>query len=152
MEKKKPGFIHQPEYPGGPKELTKFLYAELRYPEAALSARVEGTVVVSYDVDHRGFVTDARVLQGIGHGCDEEACRVVRLLKFDVERNRGVKVVFHKKAQVRFKLPKLKPAPATVQVQYNYVAAPSPAAAEKKGESFSYTVKLAEAVGGKRDG
>jgi TonB family protein len=147
--KKKTTFLHQPEYAGGPKELTRFIYEHLRYPEAALTAGVEGTVLVDYDIDYKGNVIDARVLRGIGHGCDEEACRVVRLLKFGVGKNRGVRVVFHKKAQIRFKIPVKAPAspPGPVQVQYNYVttaapAAPKEPAAEPAGQTYSYTVKL----------
>ena len=146
-DKKKPHFIHQPEYPGGPKALTKFIYEHLRYPQPALEANVEGMVMVDYDIDHQGNVTSTRVLQGIGHGCDEEACRVVRLLKFDVPKNRGVKVVFHKKARIQFKKPAQQaaaPAPAQMQVSYTVTSAPPVAEKleEKKGETYSYTIQI----------
>jgi protein TonB len=95
MEKKPKHFLKQPEYPGGPKAMSKFIYENLRYPKPALEAGKEGVVLVEYDINHEGRVVDTRVLQSIGHGCDEEAERVVRLLKFDVGKNRGVKVVFH---------------------------------------------------------
>lgn len=142
-------FISQPEYPGGPKELTKFLYANLRYPSAALEANVEGTVLVEYDIDYQGKVVETRVLQSLGHGCDEEASRVVRLLKFDVGKNRGVKVLFHRKARIQFKKPVQKPVPAEqaqVRVNYNYtVATPTPVApaAEKPATTtYNYTINI----------
>ncbi len=147
-EKKPKHFIQQPEFPGGPKELTKFIYAQLRYPTAALEAKVEGTVLVEYDIDYKGNVVDTRVLQGLGFGCDEEASRVVRLLKFDVGRNRGVRVLFHKKAHIRFKLPVPAKTPAQpVQasgIQYNYVyTADTPAAEETpKPSVFTYTFPI----------
>ncbi|MBK9335808.1 MAG: energy transducer TonB [Lewinellaceae bacterium] len=150
-EKKPKHFIQQPEYPGGPKELTKFIYQHLRYPPEAVQGKIEGTVLLEYDIDYKGNVVDTRVLQGIGHGCDEEAARVVRLLKFAVGRNRGVRVLFHNKARIRFKLP----APAQVQknapqqpaqVQYNYVtttAAPAPDEQPKQpATTYSYTVSF----------
>lgn len=143
-DKKKTLFIHQPEYPGGPKALTKFIYDNLRYPETALEAGIEGTIVIDYDIDYQGNVTGTRVLQGIGHGCDEEACRVVRLLKFDVPKNRGMRVLFHKKAKIQFKKPVQQPA-AAGQMQVTYTMTPSPVAGnleEKKGETYSYTVQL----------
>ena len=145
-DKKKPLFIHQPEYAGGPKALTKFIYENLRYPQTALDAGVEGMVLVDYDIDYQGNVTATRVLQGIGHGCDEEACRVVRLLKFDVPKNRGVRVLFHKKARIQFKKPKQQPvAGGQAQMQVSYTMTTSPTVEkqeEKKGETYSYTIQF----------
>lgn len=145
-DKKKPLFIHQPEYPGGMKALTKFIYDNLRYPKEALENGVEGMVIVDYDIDFQGKVTATRVLQGIGYGCDEEACRVVKLLKFDVPKNRGVKVLFHKKARIQFKKPKQEKAPAaTAQMQVSYTLTPSPAVEnqeEKRGETYIYTIQF----------
>ena len=145
-DKKKPLFIHQPEYAGGPKALTKFIYENLRYPQTALETGVEGMVIVDYDIDYQGNVTATRVLQGLGHGCDEEACRVVRLLKFDVPKNRGLRVLFHKKARIQFKKPKQQP-PTVAQgaMQVTYTVTPSPAAekqAEKKKGTYNYTIQL----------
>ncbi len=148
-DKKKTKFVYQPEYPGGPKELTKFVYAQLRYPKDAFEAKVEGTVYLEYDIDHHGIVVGARVLKGLGHGCDEEAMRVAKLLKFDVARNRGIHVLFHQKLRVQFKMPKqlpAKPAPAptTMQVSYTVTTEKQPKEAEKpqKENTYSYTVKL----------
>ncbi|MCK6693769.1 MAG: energy transducer TonB [Thermoanaerobaculia bacterium] len=148
-EKKAKHFIQQPEYPGGPAALTKFIYANLRYPAAALEAKIEGTVLVEYDIDYKGNVVDTRVLQTLGFGCDEEAVRVVRLLKFAVGRNRGVKVLFHKKAHIRFKLPAPAnipvpaPQPATgMQVNYVYTTAKPEPAEQPKTNTYSYTVTL----------
>lgn len=145
-DKKKPLFIHQPEYPGGPKALTKFIYGQLRYPKEAFEAGIEGTVVVDYDIDYQGNVTATRVLQGIGHGCDEEACRVVRLLKFDVPKNRGLRVLFHKKARIQFKKPVQQPAaPVPVQMQVTYTvtsAQPVENQEDMKGETYSYTIQF----------
>lgn len=146
-DRKKTKFIHQPEYPGGPKELTRFIYENLRYPAAALEANAEGTVLVEYDIDYLGNVMTTKVLHSVGHGCDEEASRVVRLLKFDVPKNRGVHVVFHQKVRVQFKKPKPQPAPApNMQVSYTVSAAPKPAQVAsrkpKESQTYTYTVKL----------
>ncbi len=150
-EKRPKHFIQQPEFPGGPKELTKFIYQNLRYPAAAAAAKIEGTVYIEYDIDFKGNVVDTRVLQGLGHGCDEEACRVLRLLKFSVGRNRGVRVLFHKKANIKFKLPVPAKAPAPPQpgtvVQYTYQyttqkpAEPAPEP-EKPGATYAYTITI----------
>lgn len=147
-DKKKPVFIHQPEYEGGPKALSKFIYSNLRYPAQALESGVEGTVFVDYDIDYQGNVVATRVLQGIGGGCDEEACRVVRMLKFDVPKNRGLKVLFHKKARIQFKKPVQQPLQQTstqMQVQYSVTAsAPAAKAPEEKPApvTYHYTIQV----------
>lgn len=142
-EKKKKHFLAKPHFPGGDKALTQFLYSQLRYPAAALEAGVEGVVVVEYDIDYKGNVVATRVLQPLGHGCDEEACRVVRLLKFEVEKNRGVRVVFHQKARLQFKKPAVQQTATQAQLQMQYVLTPAtPAPVEEKQTTYTYTVQL----------
>ncbi len=149
-DKKKTTFIRQPEYPGGPKALTQFIYAQLRYPTAALETNTEGTVYVECDIDYKGNVIATRVLQGLGHGCDEEACRVIRLLKFDVPKNRNLKVTFHQKLRIQFKKPVQEEAVAPVTqtpMQVNYTVTPAlptagPAAEKPATEMYSYTIQF----------
>ncbi len=146
-DKKKTRFVYQPEYPGGPKELTKFIYTHLRYPKDAFEANVEGTVYLEYDIDHQGLIVATRILKGLGHGCDEEAVRVVKMLKFDVARNRGIHVLFHQKVRVQFKKPKEKPVkpPVQTQMQVSYTVTPTVPAKEaekKEAAVFNYTVTL----------
>lgn len=147
-DKKKTKFIYQPEFPGGPKELTKFVYSQLRYPKEAFDASVEGTVYLEYDIDHQGLVVGCRILKGIGYGCDEEAIRVAKLLKFDVARNRGVHVLFHQKLRVQFKKPKEKPVkqPLQTTMEVSYTLTPTtptkPAEPQPEKTTYSYTVNL----------
>lgn len=142
--KKSKDFLQQPVYPGGDKALTEFIYKNLKYPDAALEAGIEGIVMVEYDIDNKGKVVDTRVISGLGHGCDEEACRVLRLLKFDVGKNRGVRVVFHKKARIRFTKPVKQPTPQA-GFQANYIVTPSQPADQAPAPSsptYTYTIKL----------
>lgn len=149
-KEKKTLFIHQPQFKGGPKELTKFIYTNLRYPKEAFEADIEGTVYLEYDIDYLGNVVATRVIQGVGHGCDEEAVRIVKLMKFDVERNRGVHVLFHQKVKIQFKKPKQVAAPTPpapqVQMQVAYTltpSAPAPATEGKPAEvTYNYSVQL----------
>jgi TonB family protein len=76
----------------------------LRYPEAAHAAKVEGRVVISFVVDETGQVTRPSVLQGIGHGCDEEALRVVQLLRFEPGQKDGKVVPTKLALPINFKL------------------------------------------------
>jgi TonB family protein len=66
-----------PEFPGGTNAMTRYLNANLRYPAEAGDSGVEGTVIVSFEVAANGSISHARVLRGIGGGCDEEALRVI---------------------------------------------------------------------------
>ncbi len=75
-------FVEQmPSYKGGNDELLGFFAKNIRYPEIAKRAGIEGKVMVEFVVDKQGKVRNARVLKGIGAGCDEEALRVTGMMK-----------------------------------------------------------------------
>ena len=144
-EKKGKNFIKKPIYEGGPKALRQFISQHLSYPEEALKAKVEGTVVLKYSVGHHGKVVDAKIISGLGHGCDEEAIRLVKLLQFKVPKSRGVKVLFHKDIKIHFRLPKKKRAPAgkveAPSIQYTYTKTEKNKTQEEGGgEGYSYTI------------
>lgn len=146
-KKKDKHFIHKPMYEGGNKALRAFVGQHLRYPEAALAQKIEGTVHVEYDIDHKGDVVDARVIGGLGAGLDEEAMRVVRLLKFTVTKHRGVRVLFHNRIQVHFRLPKAQPAPPVEQplgFQYVYkVEQPEVKPGQQPpGSGYTFTINI----------
>ena len=100
----------------------KFLSENLKYPKDALENRIEGKVYLSYQVDQDGLVRDVEVRKGLGHGCDEEAVRVVSLMKFSPQKNRGSRVTIRRKLNITFKLPTppKKASPVKRTIQYNY--------------------------------
>jgi len=59
--------------------LIDFISRNLVYPEQAQTDDIEGTVYVRFSVSETGKVTNAKVLNQIGGGCDEEALRVVNM-------------------------------------------------------------------------
>ncbi len=134
-------FIKQPWYEGGPKAMKQFIAENLRYPEVALAQRVEGTVTVRFDIDHKGDVVDAKIVgHHLGHGCDEEAIRLVKSMQFKVEKPRGLRVIYHKTIQVHFNLPQ---QPVQVQLQYNLLEnkkAEKPKPESTGGYTISYTL------------
>jgi TonB family protein len=67
-----------PQFPGGEIALYRFLAENIRYPDEAKRKGIQGRVFVTFIVEVDGSVKEARVLLGIGGGCDEEAVRVVR--------------------------------------------------------------------------
>jgi protein TonB len=52
------------------------------YTEEARRARVEGRLRIELAVDDHGLVTNAKVLDGLGHGLDEAAVAAARELRF----------------------------------------------------------------------
>lgn len=69
-----------PEFPGGDKKRIDFLTENIKYPHKALESGVQGTVYVGFVVEKDGSINDAKVLRGIGKGCEEEALRVIRMM------------------------------------------------------------------------
>ena len=139
-EKKDKNFINKPRYPGGLKALRAFISQNLQYPLHALENKIEGTVYLNYTIDHRGKVIDARVISSLGHGCDTEATRLVKLLHFEVLKNRGVKVKFHKNIQIHFRLPKSKPNSHARAYQIHYVSSSESKKEEKKGGGYTISI------------
>jgi TonB family protein len=94
-----------PEYPGGEKALYQFLSDSIHYPDSAKLAGIQGKVYVSFIVNRDGSVTNARVLRGIGGGCDEEALRVIKLMpNWKPGQQRGKPVEVQYSLPVKFSL------------------------------------------------
>ena len=84
-----------PEFPGGDNKRIEFLTENIKYPQKARELGVQGTVYVGFVVEKDGSIKDAKVLRGIGKGCEDEALRVIRLMpkwKPGTQRRRPVRV------------------------------------------------------------
>ncbi|MBA9075647.1 energy transducer TonB [Rufibacter quisquiliarum] len=84
-----------PEFEGGMKKLMDFVGRNLRYPRAAQSQGVEGTVVTSFVVSPTGELTDISILKGLGYGTEEEVVRVLSKMprwKPGIQNGRAVPV------------------------------------------------------------
>jgi TonB family protein len=92
---------NEPTYPGGMDALIQFLVKNIKYPEQAKKDSVTGKVITTFIVETDGSVTNVKVIRGIGHGCDEEAVRVVSMMP---RWNPG-SLSDGKKVRVQFNLP-----------------------------------------------
>ena len=126
-------FVNTPIYFGGSSAMKKFLSKNLRYPKEAIENKIEGTVSLKYDIDYKGKVINTHILAGIGHGCDQEASRIVKMLKFDIKRAKKIKVVYHKNIKIHFKLPKEK----QISINYNYTSSQ-----DDKLSGYDYSIKF----------
>ena len=121
--------------------MKEFVAKNLVYPEEAKAAKIEGKVIVAYDVNGNGKVFNAKIIKGLGYGCDEEALRIIRLFPFGKVRNRKLRVKVTKKTTIIFKIPK---------TNIKYTVSPEKKADDKKvnpdtpkKESvYSYTIEV----------
>lgn len=74
------GSITVAVYSGGESAMNKFITDNLIVPEAAKTAGISGTVYIQFTLDEKGNISDVKVVQSLGYGCDEEAERVVKLM------------------------------------------------------------------------
>jgi len=94
-----------PEFPGGPAEMYKYLAKNIRYPGAASRANIQGRVFLQFVVNTDGSITDVEVVKGVGFGCDEEAVRVVKSMpKWKPGRQQGRAVRVKYTLPVNFQL------------------------------------------------
>ena len=93
-----------PEFPGGEKALLVFLTKNIKYPSEAKRVGAEGYVTVHFIIEKDGSVNNAKVLKGVGFGCDKEAVRVINLLKFSPGKQRGIPVRVQMTVPINFRL------------------------------------------------
>lgn len=150
MKETKDKFIKMPEYPGGIKAIQAFIKANLKYPLEAFANKIEATAHIHYVLDSNGNVIEAKCVGNPGHRLDEEAIRVVKLLKYSAAKNRKLRITFNKKIDIHFRMPTTKIEDATDtptipenQNQFYYsVVASTQALDEPKKQAFSYSINM----------
>jgi TonB family protein len=153
-ERKDKDFVKSAYFEGGRTAMDAYVKKEIRYPKEALEAKIEGRVTIRYTVDFKGKVTDAKVVSGIGHGCDEEALRIIRTMTFKVPDDGKIKSKHSHQVNIHFRLPgspeklvptkKMNEVPA--QLQFQYVVTSTPAAPPKppasKSSGYQISIQL----------
>ncbi len=95
-----------PKYPLGDDARLWFLRKNVRYPETALKAGIQGVVVVVFIIETDGSLSNIEVTKGIGGGCDEEAVRVVKLMpRWEAARRNGRFVRVIVRMPIVFRMP-----------------------------------------------
>ncbi len=69
-----------PQYPGGDRELLKFIAQSIKYPTDAQEAGVQGRVICSFVVDKKGNIVEPKIIRGIDPSLDAEALRVIGMM------------------------------------------------------------------------
>lgn len=63
---------------GGMNAFYKYLGENINYPAMARRTSTQGKVFVEFVINRDGSIVDAKVIKGVGMGCDEEALRVIQ--------------------------------------------------------------------------
>lgn len=104
----------QAEFPGGTKAMMEWLGNNIRYPEDAFKADMQGRVIVKFVVNKDGSISDASILKSVSPSLDQEAVRVVMAMpKWAPGENNGEKVASYFHLPVVFKLSNPEPADTT---------------------------------------
>jgi len=95
-----------PRFPGGDESRLYYLRRQVRYPEAALKALVQGVVMVVFVVELDGSVSHVDVAGKIGGGCDEEAIRVTKAMpRWEPGKRHGRAVRVMVRMPIVFRIP-----------------------------------------------
>lgn len=62
------------------KKMLTYIYTNIVYPDSAITTGTEGTVILSFTIKKDGWVdtNNIKIIRDIGHGCGEEARRVIQ--------------------------------------------------------------------------
>lgn len=69
-----------PEFPGGADAMNQFIIKNIRYPDSAIDANVEGKIKVKFVVDEMGNIGSVHAINKLGYGLEQEAERVVSIM------------------------------------------------------------------------
>lgn len=94
-----------PEFPGGMKACMDYIQKNMRYPEAAKKAGMQGRVMVQFVVDKEGNIMNPKVLRSVDKEFDAEAIRLVKAMpKWNPGKQRDVPVAVKFIIPVKFQL------------------------------------------------
>lgn len=91
------GVEQMPEFPGGEKELMKYLNDNIQYPVIAAENGIQGRVTLEFVVSETGAISDVKVIQKLDPSCDKEAMRVIQSMPKwipGMQNGRAVKVYY----------------------------------------------------------
>jgi TonB family protein len=89
-------------------QLLKYIYKNFKYPSIARENGIMGLIVVTFVVNEKGKIEDAKTLKDIGGGCGDEVIRVIETMnegdaKWIAGKQKGEKVKVRYNVPFRFK-------------------------------------------------
>ena len=91
------------------RNVDSYISKYLKYPDEAIAIKKTGTVVVQFIVNRSGKFENIRIVKSLGHGCDEEAIRLISIMNdkvglWDPGKQRGVPTKVLYTMPIHFKL------------------------------------------------
>ena len=70
------------EYPGGLKELSKFISTNLNYPQSAIDKNRQGKCFINFIIEKNGAVSNIKLAKKVKRcrECNREAIRVIKMM------------------------------------------------------------------------
>jgi TonB family protein len=94
-----------PVFPGGDQALMQYIIKEVKYPEEAKKAGIQGKVYVSFVVSKDGNVMNAKIARSANPSLDKEALRVISAMpKWTPGKEKGVNVAVQYTIPISFAL------------------------------------------------
>lgn len=82
----------------------EWLYNNIKYPEMARQAGIEGKVIIQFVVGKNGDAQNIKILRGLSGGCNEAAINVIQKAEFQPGRQRGRAVPVQMAQTITFRL------------------------------------------------
>ena len=99
--------IEEPQYPGGRKELLKYMEEHMVHPADMRALGLEGEVVVEFFVERSGVISGVNVVKGLTKSFDDEAIRLTRgMPRWIPGKKNGVPVRYRMTMPINFKVKK----------------------------------------------
>lgn len=103
-----------PQFPGGEKELLKFIAQNVRYPQDAIEDGISGRVTASFIVNEDGSSSDIQILRSVSPSIDAEAKRVLSIMPPWIPgRQKGIDVAVKYTVPITFRLSQATYQPAS---------------------------------------
>lgn len=67
-----------PVFPGGEEAMLKYLSRNIKYPKTTRKAKAQGLVIIIFDVDETGSLSEYTILKNLHPDADAEALRVIK--------------------------------------------------------------------------
>ncbi len=125
-----------PQILGGKDTLNKYIKSNLVYPEEARNKRIEGIVHLIAEINDNGEVTQIEILKGLSDGCNEEAARLIKSVRFGAVKNKSVRLKTKKRFKVQFQLP------PENSLNYQIVVKKEDVQKPETIKTYSYTIQI----------
>ena len=97
--------IEEPQFPGGRKELLKYMEENMVHPDEMRRLGTEGEVIVGFFVEPNGVIAGVTVVKSLTKEFDEEAKRLVRNMPYWIPgKKNGVPVRYRMTMPINFKV------------------------------------------------